>query len=798
MALAAVAALPAMAQTAADTGALDEVVVTAQKRPERLKDIPVAASVVNTEILARANASDITDLNKLVPSVQLKGTYNGRVPLGLRGISTNANEGAVGLTSGVAIQIDGVPVPPDSFAANALDDIAQIEVLKGPQATLGGRTASAGVINIVTNGPTKEFKGRASVTFTNDNERRANVSLSGPISDSVGFSLSGFGSHTQYLVEDVRTGVNADSTNAGARGKLRFESGENFDATIMARYSRFHSDGGTFTHQYLTPGAPVFPFIPSEFNGPGGSPSYFGFSQSVAFPGVTIGYGNVGTATINDDMFSTWKDTDASLNLNYRQGNLTFSSITAQQREKQAYSQDVTLASLFFFDVLTGGFAPHWGNVQDLTGDVKQFSQEFKVASDTNQPVSFLAGAFYSDNKVISTNLRTFVGAPQSFETHSDTKTYAVYGRLTGKLGETRSVTGGLRYNNDKIAFQKTQFFDPANGAFQGCHSITVPGPNGPQVVTDGPTCVLATNRDSSNALVGDVSFQQRFGQDAMAYASFTRGYKPKAYNTAADFALPTDNPNNISISTLTQQSTGAEKINSFEVGLKTSLLDHRATLNLAAFRTVYNDYQVQIFPIVAGGLSPLTLDNAGKARTQGLEADFNLRAGDTTLAVAAAYIDAKFIHFTGASCYGDQTALTGCVGGVQDLSGKPMPDSPKFKANVDIDHRFALNDSTDIVIGANLAHRTSALFQANNNPQARQPAITLLNLSAGVELFGGKANATLFMNNVTDEFYLTNAEDFFSGLFGPGPINGPANDVIGQPARDGHRYGGVRFSVKF
>jgi iron complex outermembrane recepter protein len=797
-ALAAGTCLQAQAQNAADSVALDEVVVTAQKRPERLKDIPVAASVVNTEILTRANASDISDLNKLVPSVQLKGTYNGRVPLGIRGISTNANEGAVGLTSGVAIQIDGVPVPPDSFAANALDDIAQIEVLKGPQATLGGRTASAGVINIVTNGPSKEFKGRASVSITDDDERRLNLSVSGPITDSLGFSLAAFGSHTQYLVEDVRTGKNADSTNSGVRGKLRFEGGENFDATLMARFSRFHSDGGTFTHQYLTPGSPVFPFIPSEFNGPGGSPSFFGIRQSVAFPGVTIGYGNVGTATINDDMFSTWKDTDVSLALNYRRGNLTFSSITAQQREKQDYSQDVTLSSLFFFDVLTGGNAPHWGNAQELTGDVKQFSQEFKVASDVDQPISFLAGGFYSDNKVTSSNLRVFVGAPQSFTTNSDTKTYAVYGRVTGKLSDTRSITGGLRYNNDKISFQKTQVFNPAAGAFQGCHSITVPGPTGPMVVTEGPTCVLPTNSDSSNSVVGDLSFQQKFGQDSMAYASFTRGYKPRAFNTAADFALPTDNPANIPISTLTQKATGAEKINSFEIGLKTSLLDHRATMNVAAFQTTYNDYQVQIFPIVAGGLSPLTLDNAGKARTQGLEADFNARLGNTTLAVAAAYIDAKFIQFTGASCYGDQTPATGCIGGVQDLSGKPMPDSPKFKFNIDLDHRFSVNDSTAIVIGGNLAYRTSALFQANNNPQARQPAITLLNLSAGVDLFGGKANLTLFMNNVTDEFYLTNAEDFFSGLFGPGPINGPANDVIGQPARDAHRYGGARFSVKF
>jgi iron complex outermembrane receptor protein len=144
---------PVWAQTTpgeAPSAKIEEVVITAQKRTERLKDAPVAASVVSAEGLERSNSSDISDLNKLVPSVELKGTFNGRVPLAMRGVSTNANEAAIGLTSGVSIMIDGVPVPSDSMAANELQDIQRVEVLKGPQATLGGRTASAGVINLVT------------------------------------------------------------------------------------------------------------------------------------------------------------------------------------------------------------------------------------------------------------------------------------------------------------------------------------------------------------------------------------------------------------------------------------------------------------------------------------------------------------------------------------------------------------------------------------------------------------------------------------------------------------------------
>jgi hypothetical protein len=123
----------ACAQDAAQAvpASLEEVVITAQKRTEKLEDVPVAASVVSGDSVTQLNAGDISDLNRLVPSVELNGTINGRVPLGIRGISSVSSEQAVGVSSGVALMIDGVPVPSDSRAANALEDVQNIEVLKG-------------------------------------------------------------------------------------------------------------------------------------------------------------------------------------------------------------------------------------------------------------------------------------------------------------------------------------------------------------------------------------------------------------------------------------------------------------------------------------------------------------------------------------------------------------------------------------------------------------------------------------------------------------------------------------------
>jgi iron complex outermembrane receptor protein len=109
---------------------LEEIVITAHKRTERLADVPVSASVVSPNALLRDNAGDISDLNNIVPSVDLVGTFNGRMPMGIRGISSNANESTVGLASGVTIMVDGVPIPSDSQSGNQLEDIKSVEVRK--------------------------------------------------------------------------------------------------------------------------------------------------------------------------------------------------------------------------------------------------------------------------------------------------------------------------------------------------------------------------------------------------------------------------------------------------------------------------------------------------------------------------------------------------------------------------------------------------------------------------------------------------------------------------------------------
>ncbi|MBU6208125.1 MAG: TonB-dependent receptor plug domain-containing protein, partial [Alphaproteobacteria bacterium] len=297
---------PAWTQSAgpvASDSAPADIVVTAQKRTERLQDIPVSASVLSNHAIEEAHVTDLSDINRVVPSVEIKGTFNGRVPYGMRGISTNANEGTIGLTSGVNVEIDGIPVPADSFAANTLSDIAQLEVLKGPQATLGGRTASAGTINFVTNGPTNTFKGSFSAMGTDDKEYRVDAAVSGPISSNASFSLAGFASRTPYPVYNNVQNTQSYADNKSIRGKLKFESGD-FDMLLTGHYALAKGYGDTFTMQYLTPGATIFPFV---------FPPAVAASRAYPYP---IYYGNT-TIGSPVNMVSNYEDMDGSFVLNY-------------------------------------------------------------------------------------------------------------------------------------------------------------------------------------------------------------------------------------------------------------------------------------------------------------------------------------------------------------------------------------------------------------------------------------------------------------------------------------------------
>jgi iron complex outermembrane receptor protein len=293
-------------------------------------------------------------------------------------------------------------------------------------------------------------------------------------------------------------------------------------------------------------------------------------------------------------------------------------------------------------------------------------------------------------------------------------------------------------------------------------------------------------------------------------YGTYSRGYKPRAFNTAATLTADNSDPKHLS-------PVEKESIDHFELGSKNTLLGGALNISAAAFSTTYSNYQVQIYP--PGQIFPaIELANAAKARTQGLEVDANFAASENTrISANAAYIDARFLQFKNAPSYPSQTPADGAyvVGTdpasgapvfAQDLSNKPLPDAPKFKITLNVDHTLVAGSVLpwDLSLNGQYAYRTSAVFQANQNPKTQQAGFGILNLSATASSPDGKYSVSAFVNNALNKFYLVNAEDFFSGLYsvpqaaGSVPPFIPGNAVIGQPARDAKRYFGLRFNMSF
>jgi iron complex outermembrane receptor protein len=289
--------------------------------------------------------------------------------------------------------------------------------------------------------------------------------------------------------------------------------------------------------------------------------------------------------------------------------------------------------------------------------------------------------------------------------------------------------------------------------------------------------------------VVGDIALKQRINDDLMGYLSYSRGYSPAAYNTSA-----------VLTSNATLAPVGKESINSYELGTKGTYLNHTLSLNADLFYTLYTDYQIQSYAYAPGVLTPpLDLTSVGKAQTRGAEVAGEWLATPTTrLSLSAAYIDAKFVNYTGAPCYGLQTAAQGCItpsngaSPSQNVSGDTMPNSPKVKAAFGVEQRVPLADHPyEWVLGATCTYRTQAQMLPDQNPYAVQPGFGLLNLRIGFQSRDGTFAATAFMNNVTNHHYFTDVEDFWNG-----PWNG--NAVIGQPARDSKRYAGFKLNVSF
>ena len=593
-AVAAAIALGAMPTFAAqgdeESVSLQAVTVTATRRAESLQKVPVAVSVVDGEQLERDNRNGVASIVQQVPSLNFRtGASNKDTSLFIRGVGTISTSPGVEPT--VATVIDGVVYGRPGQATLDLLDLERIEVLRGPQGTLFGKNASAGVLNIVTKAPTEETHGYIDQSYYSGNESRTRFGIGGSlIPDTLKGSLTTlFGSYDGN-VDNRANGHEVNGYNRkGVRGKLEFTPTDDLTLTLAADYMQSHDDA---------PNGVVSKALTPAFAGALAPVSASGHSRDIA-----------------SDYRSHVEDINKGLSaqLDWNLGDYTLTSITAWRGWDNTQWQDgdrlATITSAF----------PGTEDKGDLSYD--QYSQEVRLASPKGEFVEYVGGLFYMHGKDDETYRRTLVtptGSQRGVADYTTTSdSYSAFGETTLNFTSRLRGIAGLRWTHDDLEYDHRRVSTSAT---------TVSG------IQPGTRSSGSVDEDGWSGRLG---VQYDLSDDVMAYVTYSRGYKGPAYNVFFNMQ-PRDT-----------DALKPETSNTWEAGIKASAWDNRLTSNVAVFHSEYDNYQANFFDTVANQVVT-RLINAGSVSTEGVELDYALQATQNLkLSGALAYTRARIDQFS-------------------------------------------------------------------------------------------------------------------------------------------------------
>jgi iron complex outermembrane receptor protein len=755
-------AAPAFAQAAAEEApseGLAEIIVTSQKVKENVQNVPIAIAVVDSDRLEQAGVFSLENIGAVVPSVTFrKGTTSANSAIVMRGVGTITF--SVAAEPSVSTVVDGVVLSRSGQAFTDLVDIERLEVLRGPQGTLFGRNASAGLVNIVSKGGTDELEAQANADWFEGNEVRLRAALSGPLAENLTARVTGFYSSFDGNITNVANGdqrINGFE-NYGARGILDYSTGRT-QLRLIADY--FEADSDCCAD---VTGVSRGAVLDAELNLPGG---------------VALGEDQ---RFVNHNLVTRTRD---------RQWSITGSGDFGIG---EAHTLSVILGYRNWFnqELREGDFLPRAiVGTPELHDDgvvrTEQISAEVRIASDQTKRFFYQAGVFawQSENSQIFTrrnvvcnsstlpvdprtgarpcNLNDRVNTifPTATSVSDVTSTnLAVFGQATYRFTDQFSFTGGLRYTWDDLEYTHTRA--PGVNATTGLPAIgpgVSPNPAGGTIATGGNGTNLSAGSTNTGNLSGRAVLQYEPSDDVMLYGSYTRGYKGPAFNiffnhTAPTNALPIDE----------------ELSDSFEIGLKSQFWDRRGRFNLAAFTVEYDGFQANNFVLLNGAVVS-NLTNAGTVRSRGFEADLTLApTTGLTLRANAAYADARVKQF-------NPNPLTNAP---DARNGTRLPLAPEFVWNIGADYETDLGSNLRAYFSTDFRH-TSTQF-SDLGEQGRIDPYGMWNASLGFSDADDKYRVTFHARNITDESYVL--------------LNVQAGQRLQIP-RDADRYFGISLRAR-
>ena len=694
----------APAEAASERG-VGEIIVTANRRAERLQDVPASISAFGAEDIKSNRVVDVYSLATSAPSFNITQDSAVSQQLNIRGV-VSVKLGDPSTEPSVGMFIDDVYVPRMGSASTDFFDLERIEIIRGPQGVLLGKSVIGGAISVITAKPKFETSGQTTVSFGNYNSFMANGYLTGKLSDNIsGRFAFQVRDHSGYNRNVLLNTPLDDLSSYQARAQLMYEGDDGKLRMLLSADFSHDKGGGTIRAAIDDPAiagiGPIAAYRAANGIGPRED-----FSPQREY----VRRWSLGTHLRVD-----WDVLD----------NATLTSITAYRTSKSSWGYN---------QIGTGSPPAIVDSFVYVDEDPRSFSQELRLVSNNpTSPFDWLVGAYYENDRVdrpnghiASTNSTIAVFSGEYlYNASSVTNTTGLFAQLGYKIADGLKLTAGIRYTHDSKRGRK----DAQCLADGGDGSCVTPfrGPAGLRWTAD--------YGKSWDAVTPQAVLEYRPSNAIMVYASFAKGFKGGGWDsippTPVAAVIPFD----------------PEHVTNYEIGAKTDLFDRRLRFNIAAFQMDYKDLQAQRTDLTC---LCLITSNAGSARIRGVEVDATLALGDLTLTASSSILDPKYID------YDDRAGHI--------YNGNTMQRTPKFKYSVGAEYAFGLGSSSRAVTARiNYTHQDKLYWAPDN--VSYQPGYGLLDASIKIAPEEARWSVTLWGKNLTNKLYSQVGLPFFGDL---------------------------------
>ncbi|MCW1383802.1 TonB-dependent receptor [Novosphingobium sp. KCTC 2891] len=705
-------------------GGLEEIIVTAQKRSEKLQSVPISVTAVTGGAIEKLHGATIEALQGSVPNVQISSFANtpSTAVFNIRGIGVIDADPYAGNT--VSIVLDGVP---QVFAIGALVniyDIDRVEILRGPQGTLFGANTTGGVVNIVSQAPDNDLSAKGELSFGNYSRIEAKGVLNAPLTDTLSsrFSVSHM-EHDGY-VTNVVNGSDMGRRNVSLyRGQLRWQATDNFDATLLGEYA-LSRNGAPVVINGAYPGEPLYV-------APGTQGMYASICSAPTVPcAAPDRYLSANDSVPDRSDMDTYRSV---LTLNWKGtalGDIT--SVTGYKKNKLTEFTDQDATPVFLAD--TGRHADLW-----------QFTQELRSSFDMGDRARAIVGAFFvKDHYDLSNAFRVAFAAPGLIQINTqdqDNHSISGFAQTYVDLTDTLRAQAGIRFTHERTRM------NAATVTSINASGVTDFEATGNTVLQT----VVGNGEKTWNNVGWKLGLDWKVQPDMLLYGYWARGFKSGGF--VGRVGLPSDigpfNP---------------EFVDTLEAGLKTDLFDRHLRVNLSGFYTIYRDLQVaQIYvtknPDTGLPLQGNTIQNAGKAEIKGFELEVSANPiHGLTLNGSLAFLDARYKNFP----YVDPLTLK-----LVDLAGYRLQNAPKWSATAGFNYRAEIGDN---VVSFSASYRYTGqkyLTAILDTPRASIQPTHIVDASIDWTLPDDRFTIGFWAKNLLDNRYIDSIYDApgYSGL---------------------------------